>query len=158
MERPFGCSIQGDFLVASSLTVEIVTSERIVFSDTDVEMVSAPGAEGTLGILPNHAPRVTTLSAGELRVKKGSSEQSIFVFGGFMEVLPDKVIVLADVAEKVEEIDLQRAEEARKRAEEAIARGGDRTDLAAAEARLSRAQVRIKVGQRRSGRRPSDIQ
>jgi F-type H+-transporting ATPase subunit epsilon len=80
------------------------------------------------------------------------------VFGGFMEVLPDKVIVLADVAEKVEEIDLQRAEEARKRAEEAIARGGDRTDLAAAEARLSRAQVRIKVGQRRSGRRPSDIQ
>jgi F-type H+-transporting ATPase subunit epsilon len=63
MERPFGCSIQGDFLVASSLTVEIVTSERIVFSDTDVEMVSAPGAEGTLGILPNHAPLVTTLSA-----------------------------------------------------------------------------------------------
>jgi F-type H+-transporting ATPase subunit epsilon len=76
-----------------------------------------------------------------------------------MEVLPDKVIVLADVAEKVEEIDVQRAEEARKRAEEAIARGGDRTDLAAAEARLSRAQVRIKVGdRRRSGRRPSDIQ
>ena len=84
--------------MASSLTVEIVTSERIVFSETDVEMVSAPGAEGILGILPNHAPLVTTLSAGELRVKKGSSEQSIFVFGGFMEVLPDKVIVLADVA------------------------------------------------------------
>jgi F-type H+-transporting ATPase subunit epsilon len=143
--------------VASSLTVEIVTNERIVFSETDVEMVSAPGSEGMLGILPNHAPLVTTLSAGELRIKKGGSEQSMVVFGGFMEVLPDKVIVLADVAEKMEEIDVQRAEEARKRAEDAIARGGDRTDLAAAEARLSRAQVRIKVGQRRSSRRPSDM-
>jgi F-type H+-transporting ATPase subunit epsilon len=145
--------------VASSLTVEIVTNERIVFSDTDVDMVSAPGSEGLLGILPNHAPLVTTLSAGELRIKKGGSEQSMVVFGGFMEVLPDKVIVLADVAEKVEEIDLQRAEEARRRAEEAIARGGDRTDLAAAQARLSRAQVRIKISERRrSGRRPSEMQ
>ncbi len=144
--------------MASTLTVEIVTNERIVFSETDVEMVSAPGSEGILGILPNHAPLVTTLSAGELRIKKGGAEQSMVVFGGFMEVLPDKVIVLADVAEKVEEIDVQRAEEARKRAEDAIARGGDRTDLAAAEARLSRAQVRIKVGQRRTGRRPSDLQ
>lgn len=143
--------------MASSLTVEIVTNERIVFSETDVEMVSAPGSEGILGILPNHAPLVTTLSAGELRIKKGGSEQSMVVFGGFMEVLPDKVIVLADVAEKIEEIDVQRAEEARKRAEDAIAKGGDRTDLAAAEARLSRAQVRIKVGQRRSSRRPVDM-
>lgn len=139
--------------MASSLTVEIVTNERVVLSETDVEMVSAPGSEGTLGILPNHAPLVTTLSAGELRIKKGNNEQSMVVFGGFMEVLPDKVIVLADVAEKVEEIDLQRAEAARKRAEEAIARGGDRTDLAAAEARLSRAQVRIKVSERRRGHR-----
>jgi F-type H+-transporting ATPase subunit epsilon len=152
-----GAPSQGDFLVASTLTVEIVTNERIVFSETDVEMVSAPGSEGMLGILPNHAPLVTMLSAGELRIMKGGSEQSMVVFGGFMEVLPDKVIVLADVAEKVEEIDVQRAEEARKRAEDAIARGGDRTDLAAAEARLSRAQVRIKVGQRRTGRRPSDM-
>lgn len=145
--------------MASTLTVEVVTNERIVLSETDVEMVSAPGSEGMLGILPNHAPLVTTLSAGELRIKKNGSEQSMVVFGGFMEVLPDKVIVLADVAEKVDEIDVVRAEEARKRAEEAIARGGDRMDLAAAEARLSRAQVRIKVGdRRRSGRRPSEIQ
>jgi F-type H+-transporting ATPase subunit epsilon len=139
--------------VASTLTVEIVTNERVVLSETDVDLVSAPGAGGVLGILPNHAPLVTTLSAGELRIKKGTSEQSMVVFGGFMEVLPDKVIVLADVAEKVEEIDIARAEAARKRAEEAIARGGDRTDLAAAEARLSRAQVRIKLGERRRGAR-----
>lgn len=144
--------------MASSLTVEIVTSERIVFSETDVEMVSAPGSEGMLGILPNHAPLVTTLAGGELRIKKGGSEQSMVVFGGFMEVLPDKVIVLADAAEKVDEIDLQRAEEARKRAEDAIARGGDSMDLAAAQARLSRAQVRIKMGdRRRSGRRPNEL-
>src|SRR5215203_6613767 len=127
-----GAPFRGERPVAPTLTVEIVTNERIVFSDTDVDMVSAPGTDGLLGILPNHAPLVTTLSAGELRVRKGTVEESMVVFGGFMEVLPDKVIVLADVAEKIEEIDLQRAEDARRRAEEAIARGGDRTDLAAA--------------------------
>jgi len=145
--------------VASSLTVEIVTNERIVLSESDVEMVSAPGSEGMMGILPNHAPLVTTLSAGELRIKKAGTEQSMVVFGGFMEVLPNKVIVLADVAEKVEEIDIKRAEEARKRAEEAIARGGgDSVDLAEAEARLQRAQVRLRISdRRRAGRRPSDL-
>lgn len=145
--------------MASSLTVEIVTNERIVLSESDVEMVSAPGSEGMMGILPNHAPLVTTLSAGELRIKKAGTEQSMVVFGGFMEVLPNKVIVLADVAEKVEEIDIKRAEEARKRAEEAIARGGgDSVDLAEAEARLQRAQVRLRISdRRRAGRRPSDL-
>ncbi len=145
--------------MASTLTVEVVTNERIVLSENDVEMVSAPGSEGMLGILPNHAPLVTTLVGGRAaHQERRPLSKSMVVFGGFMEVLPDKVIVLADVAEKVEEIDVVRAEEARKRAEEAIARGGDRTDLAAAEARLSRAQVRIKVGERRrSGRRPADI-
>lgn len=145
--------------MASSLTVEIVTNERVVLSESDVEMVSAPGSEGMMGILPNHAPLVTTLSAGELRIKKAGAEQSLIVFGGFMEVLPNKVIVLADVAEKVEEIDVKRAEEARKRAEEAIARGGgDKVDLAEAEARLQRAQVRLRVSdRRRSGRRPADL-
>ena len=142
----------------ATLSVEIVTNERIVFSETDVEMVSAPGADGVLGILPNHAPLVTTLSAGELRVRKAGVEESMVVFGGFMEVTPKKVIVLADVAEKVEEIDLQRADQARKRAEDAIAHGGDRADLAAAQARLSRAQVRLRVTERRrGGRRATDL-
>lgn len=142
----------------ATLTVEIVTNERIVFSESDVEMVIAPGADGTLGILPNHAPLVTTLAAGELRVQKGGVDQSMVVFGGFMEVTPTKVIVLADVAEKVEEIDLQRADQARRRAEEAIAKGGDRADLMAAQATLSRAQVRLRLGERRrSGRRTPDM-
>jgi F-type H+-transporting ATPase subunit epsilon len=141
----------------ATLSVEIVTNERIVYSETDVDMVSAPGSEGVLGILPNHAPLVTPLSAGELRIKKGGSEETMVVFGGFMEVLPDKVIVLADAAEKVEEIDVARAEAARKRAEEAMARGGEQDDLAAAAARLSRAQVRIKVSERRRSGRRSNV-
>jgi len=137
----------------ATLSVEIVTNERIVFSETDVEMVSAPGSQGTLGILPNHAPLVTSLAAGELRVRKGGVDQSMVVFGGFMEVTPSKVIVLADVAEKVEEIDVERAEKARRRAEEAIAHAGDRADLVAAQARLSRAQIRLRVGERRRSSR-----
>ena len=142
----------------AGLTVEIVTNERIVFSENDVEMVIAPGAGGTLGILPNHAPLVTTLAAGELRVRKGGNDQSMIVFGGFMEVTPSKVIVLADVAEKVEEIDVQRAEAARRRAEEAIARGGgESVDLAQAEAQLQRAQVRLRVSERRRSGRRSDL-
>lgn len=138
----------------AKLSVEIVTGERIVFTESDVDMVVAPGGDGVLGILPNHAPLITTLSAGELRVKKGGQEESMVVFGGFMEVTPDKVIVLADSAERVEEIDVQRAEEARRRAEEAISRRGEMEDLAAAEMALRRASVRLRVSERRrSGRR-----
>jgi F-type H+-transporting ATPase subunit epsilon len=138
----------------AKLSVEIVTGERIVFTETDVDMVIAPGGDGVLGILPKHAPLITTLSEGELRVKKGNEEQSMVVFGGFMEVTPDKVIVLADSAERVEEIDLERAEAARRRAEETISRRGEMEDLAAAEMALQRAAVRLRVSQRtRSGRR-----
>ena len=93
----------------AKLTVEIVTGERVVFTETDVDMVIAPGSDGTLGILPKHAPLITTLANGELRVKKGNAEQSMVVFGGFMEVTPDKVIVLADTAERADEIDVARA-------------------------------------------------
>ena len=100
----------------AKLSVEVVTGERIVYTDDDVDMVIAPGSAGTLGILPNHAPLISTLSAGELRVKKGGQEHSIVVFGGFIEVTPTKVIVLTDAAERLEEIDLQRAEESRRRA------------------------------------------
>src|SRR5215207_2456971 len=137
----------------AKLTVEIVTGERVVFTEEDVDMVIAPGSDGTLGILPRHAPLITTLAHGELRVKKGNDEQSLVVFGGFMEVTPDKVIVLADSAERAEEIDVARAETARRRAEESIAaRAGD-TDQARAELALRRASIRLQVGQRRRNRR-----
>ena len=103
----------------AKLHVEIVTGERVVYTENDVDMVVAPGADGTLGILPHHAPLITTLANGELRIKKGGSEQSIVVFGGFMEVTPEKVIVLADSAERAEEIDVARAEAARRSARRA---------------------------------------
>jgi F-type H+-transporting ATPase subunit epsilon len=137
----------------AKLTVEIVTGERVVFTEDDVDMVIAPGSDGTLGILPRHAPLITTLATGELRVKKGSAEQSLVVFGGFMEVTGEKVIILADTAERAEEIDLARAEAARTRAEESIRQRASDIDLAKAELALRRAAVRLQIGQRRRGRR-----
>lgn len=131
------------------LHVEVVTGERVVFTESDVDIVVAPGSDGTLGILPHHAPLITTLALGELRVVKGAVEQSLVVFGGFMQVTPDKVVVLADSAERAEEIDLARAEAARRRAEESVANRIDETDLVQQEMALRRASIRLQVGQRR---------
>jgi F-type H+-transporting ATPase subunit epsilon len=133
----------------SKLTVEVVTGERVVFTEDDVDMVVAPGAEGALGILPKHAPLFSLLSAGEMRIKKGGIEESLVVFGGFLEVLNNRVLVLADSAERVSEIDVQRAESARQRAESTLANRGQGGDLADASASLQRAAVRIRVAQRR---------
>lgn len=141
----------------AKLNVEVVTGERVVYSETDVDMVVAPGADGSLGILPNHAPLITTLATGELRVKKGASEESLVVFGGFMEVTPTQVVVLADTAERVEEIDQARAEAARRRAEEMLRSHGGEIDLAQAEAALRRASVRLRVSERRKGSRRSPV-
>lgn len=138
----------------AKLSVEIVTGERVVFSEDDVDMVVAPGSDGTLGILPRHAHLISTLDAGELRIKKGGGEQSIIVFGGFIEVTPEKVVVLADTAERAEEIDVSRAEAARQQAEGSIANRQETVDLAAATASLRRANLRLKVGQRRGAHRP----
>lgn len=132
----------------AKLDVEIVTGERVVFQESDVDMVVAPGSDGTLGILPKHAPLISTLAHGELRVKKSGREQSFVVFGGFIEVTPVKVIVLADTAERVEELDLSRAEEARKRAEEAIRNRGETVEIEEALAALRRANLRLNIGRR----------
>jgi len=139
--------------MADKLDVEIVTGERVVFREENVDMVVAPGGAGVLGILPNHAPLITTLSFGELRIKKGSEEQSILVYGGFMEVGDDKVLVLADSAERAEEVDVERAETARRRAEESIAGRQATMDLEEAQASLRRANLRLRIGQRRGPRR-----
>ena len=133
----------------AKLTVEVVTGERVVLSETDVDMVVAPGGDGALGILPQHAPLISTLAHGELRVVKNGREQSIIVFGGFIEVTPEKVIILADTAERVEELDVARAEEARKRAEEAIRNRGEAVEIDEALAALRRANLRLNVGRRR---------
>ena len=138
------------------LRLDIVTVERLVYSE-EVDMVIAPGVEGELGILPHHAPLLTALTYGELRVKRGDEEESFAISGGFMEVRPDQVTVLADTAERAEEIDLARAEAARRRAEERLrARSQNDIDFARAEAALRRSITRIKVAEsrrRRAGRR-----
>ena len=138
-----------------TLHVEIITAERVVYKD-DVNMVVAPGSEGRLGILPRHAALMTTLGIGELRMKKGNDEVSIAVSGGYLEVLNNKVTILADSAEHAEEIDLARAEEARKRAQECIKARSSDIDMERALTSMRRAEVRIKIAQRR--RRPPTIQ
>jgi F-type H+-transporting ATPase subunit epsilon len=141
----------------AKLHVEIVTGERVILTEDDVDMVVAPGADGTLGILPRHAPLISILDAGELRIKKDGRETSIIVFGGFIEVTPDKVIVLADTAEHAEEIDLQRAEAARRAAETAVANRESTVELEHAAAALRRANLRLRVGQRRGSRRGPSV-
>jgi F-type H+-transporting ATPase subunit epsilon len=135
----------------AKLRFEVITGERIVYQDTDVDMVVAPGTDGVLGILPQHAPLVSTLQPGELRVKKGGAEVSMVVTGGFLEVTGDRVLVLADAAERAEEIDLARAEEARRRAQERLATRQHEVDLVRAEAALRRSLIRLRVARRRQG-------
>lgn len=136
------------------LQLEIVTAERMVFQDNSVDMVVAPSVDGQVGILPSHAPLLTVLQVGELRVLKGSDEQSIVIAGGFMEVLHDKVTILADAAERSEEIDVAAAEEARHRAEQTLAnKGQPGGDLAAAELAMRYNVMRLRVGSKRRGRR-----
>jgi F-type H+-transporting ATPase subunit epsilon len=132
-----------------TLHLEVVTPERLVYSD-DVDGVQVPGSDGELGILPHHAPLVATLGAGELRIKKGSSEESMAVIGGFLQVRPDKVVVMAESADLAAEIDLKRAQQARRNAEKAIegALSGV-PDLSAARAELQRALLHIRVAERR---------
>src|SRR3984957_13306843 len=111
------------------LKVQIVTAEREVYAEEAVDMVIAPGAEGVLGILPRHAPLLTTLQPGIVRVKKSGTEEAMAVSGGFLQVARDQVLILADTAERSEDIDEARAEEARRRAATnlaEVARSGDR--------------------------------
>ena len=137
----------------SSLKLDIVTAERIVYSD-DVDALIAPGAEGQLGILPHHAPLMTILQAGELLVRKGNDEDILAISGGFLEVRPDRVIVLADSAERAEEIDMERAESARKRAEQRlIDKSTPGVDTARCEAALQRAMARLTVAEKVKTRR-----
>jgi F-type H+-transporting ATPase subunit epsilon len=134
------------------LKIDIVTAERIVYS-ADVDEVVAPGVQGQLGILPHHAPLMTILQAGELVVKKGGKEDILAISGGFLEVRPDHVIILADQAERAEEIDAARAEEARKRAEARLKERTSDVDAARAEAALRRAMVRLSVADKIKTRR-----
>ena len=139
----------------NTLHVEVVTAERELYSG-EADMVSAPGSEGRLGILPRHAALLTTLMPGELTIKLDGAEEPFFVSGGFLEVSGNIVTVLADTAEYAEEIDEARAEAARRRAQERLEQAEsdvERADLLGA---LERAMSRIRVAElarRRGGRR-----
>lgn len=137
----------------SPLRCEIVTQERVVYNQ-DVDMVIAPGSEGELGILPHHVPLLTALAAGELRVKTAAGEESFAISGGFMEVQPDHVTVLARSAEHADEIDVSRAEQARVRAEQLLEQGipADPDQYRNIEAALRRSSVRLKVARKQRGR------
>jgi F-type H+-transporting ATPase subunit epsilon len=136
------------------LRVKVVTAEREVLSEDAADMVVAPGADGVVGILPRHAPLLTTLQPGIIRVKKGGTEESMAVGGGFLQVARDQVLILADTAERADELDASRAEEARQRAREALTQAsgsGQRLVAEAARFRLRREEARIRLARRRGG-------
>jgi F-type H+-transporting ATPase subunit epsilon len=131
------------------IQLEIVTPERLAYND-EVDAVVLPGSQGELGVLPHHAPLVSTLGIGELRIRKGGQEETFAIAGGFLQVLPDKVVVMAETADLASEIDLEKAQEARREAERALETGyQEGADLAAARAALQQALMRIRVAERR---------
>jgi F-type H+-transporting ATPase subunit epsilon len=123
---------------------QIVTQDKLLF-EGPADIIVAPGAEGEMGILPNHAPLLTTLDFGVLRVRYEGEEQIFTIAGGFLEVRPDVVTVLADVGERVDEIDEARAQAARDRAEELLKKGPppDTDSYLAIEAALRRSKLRL---------------
>jgi F-type H+-transporting ATPase subunit epsilon len=129
--------------------LEIVTPEKRVYAD-DVDFATLPGSEGELGVLPHHAPLISILGAGELRVRKGGVEESFAIIGGFVQVLPDRVVVMAETADLAAEIDLERAQDARLAAQRTLEAGiVEPVDLDLARADLQAALVRIRVAERR---------
>ena len=132
--------------------LEIVTAERVVLSD-DVDQINAPTKDGRVGILPRHAPLLTVLDLGQLDLIKNGTTTSLAVSGGFMEVLPNRVTILADTAERADEIDEARAEAARRLAEERIAQRQSDQEMALAELELRRALIRLRVAQLKRNRK-----
>ena len=135
--------------MADGLNLTVVTPERALIQE-EVDQVQVPGLGGYLGLLPGHAPLFSELAIGELSYTREGAKHSVALARGFVEILDDKVRVLADVAEAEADIDLDRANEARQRAQERITEGGDDIDYPRAQAARARAAVRIKVaGQKR---------
>jgi F-type H+-transporting ATPase subunit epsilon len=133
------------------IQLEIVSPERRAFAD-EVDEVIVPGIDGQLGILPHHTRLITALGTGELRIRKGGTEQSLLISGGFVEVRSDKVIVMADLAEHSSEIDEARAVEARKAAEAELESAHDPVDVARVRAALQTALMRERIATRRRSR------
>ncbi len=134
--------------MADTFQLEIVTPEKLVVDDRAEEM-QIPGKNGYLGVLPGHAPLITELAVGEITYRWGGTTQRLAVAWGFAEVLPEKVTILAQTAERAEEIDAARAERARERAEARLKSGDPGTDFPRAQTALERAVARIEVAGKR---------
>ncbi len=129
----------------TAFLLDVVTPQRLLVHE-EVEELVAPGSEGYFGVLPGHTPFMTTLKVGELTYRKGREEHHLAVAWGYAEVQPEKVVILAEIAERAEEIDVARAEAARRRAEERLRQWGDETvDFARAQGALQRALTRLEV-------------
>lgn len=133
--------------MAEKILLEIVTPERRVLSE-QVDIVVAPGVEGEFGVLPNHIPFLTKLKIGELRFRIGSSTRFVAIMGGFAEVLPDHVTILATAAEEAAEIDVVRAKAAKERAEARLREAKDRLEFARTQAALQRAMARLRIAEK----------
>jgi F-type H+-transporting ATPase subunit epsilon len=129
------------------LTLEVVTPDRAIVAER-VDEVGIPGAEGYFGVLPGHTPMLAMLKVGELWYRKGGEKFYLSIAFGFAEVLPDRVTILAELAERPDEIDVTRAEAARRRAEERIARPSPEIDYERARIALMKALVRLQVSSR----------
>lgn len=130
------------------LLVEVITPEKVVYTN-EVDMVIAPGSDGEVGILPLHTPFITTLDIGELRVKIGQEQEYVAVHSGYLEVMEDKVMILADAAELASQIDVERARKAKEKAESLLAEAeAEERDLEQAQQALARALLRLRIVER----------
>jgi F-type H+-transporting ATPase subunit epsilon len=125
--------------------VELVTQERKVFEEKAADIVIIPAAEGEMGVLPNHAPVLTTLGFGELVVRKGNAEERFAIYGGVVDVRPDKVVVLADLAESSFALDLEQIEAARESARKMLEQGVPEAQNRAAVLELRRAELNLRI-------------
>ncbi|MAS33273.1 MAG: ATP synthase F1 subunit epsilon [Anaerolineaceae bacterium] len=132
--------------------VELVTQERKVFEEPEADMIIIPAVEGEMGVLPHHAPVLTTMGFGELVVRKGQREERFAIYGGVVDVRPDKVVVLADLAESSFALDLERIETARQTARRMLEEGVPETENREAALALRRAELGLRIHRKLSGR------
>ncbi|MDD5342313.1 MAG: F0F1 ATP synthase subunit epsilon [Patescibacteria group bacterium] len=141
----------------AKINFQIVTPERVVYND-EIDQVSLPTPMGEITVLPHHVPLITALSAGELRVKKGTDEVPMAISAGFAEIQPNKVVVLAETAERAEEIDIERAKEAHQKAEELLkTRRTDQKEFAAVMSKIEKELARLRVAERHRTKRADRV-
>jgi F-type H+-transporting ATPase subunit epsilon len=133
--------------IPTKILLEVVTPDRALIRE-EVDEIQLPGSEGYLGVLPGHTPLLTTLKVGELWYRSGAEKQYLAIAGGFVEILPDRVTVLAQIAERAEEIDIRRAEAAKQRAEERLAKASSGMDFERARIAMMKSLIRLQVASR----------